>query len=181
MTYKHRLTTSGFPRSGNVFLNFALKELYFNEDVSEQSHMVLTLKENPHSFVPIRNPEDAIASWNLAQKDLPLGSNLDDDIKFYIRFHTYVLENIHTLNIMDFNKFSVDIEYIKNKVYSATQIEPIKNTTIEEIKSSILETGRVHNLPRDNKDELEIIKNKVIDHLQFGQCKDLYTNILLTQ
>ena len=181
MTYKHRLITSGFPRSGNVFLNFALKELYFKEDVYEQSHMVLTLKENPNSFVPIRNPEDAIASWNLAQKDLPLGSNLDDDIRFYIRFHTYVLENIHTLNIMDFNKFSVDIEYIKNKVYNAIQIDPIKNTTIEEIKNSILETGRVHNLPRDNKDELKIIKNKLVVHSQFDQCKDLYNNILLTQ
>ena len=181
MTYKHRLTTSGFPRSGNVFLNFALKELYFNEDVYEQSHMVLTLKENPNSFVPIRKPEDAIASWNLAQKDLPLGSNLDNDIKFYIRFHTYVLENINTLNVMDFDKFSVDIEYIKNKVYSAIEINPIKNVTIEEIKSSISETGRIYNLPRDNRDELDMVRNQVVAHSQFNQCKDLYNNILLTQ
>lgn len=167
------LIVAGYPRSGNTYLNQAIHLLYYpNQEYRNFSHTVKAIEKNSKVLVPVRNPIDAIASWHL----FPIESTINQDINFYIRFHKAVIENLNKITIMDFDNFTKSISYIKDKV-SRYNLSPVQEVTDYEIKSAMIENHMEINLPRNNKEELEAVKQQLVNTPGFDQCVELYNKL----
>lgn len=168
---KELLITSGFPRSGSTYLNQAINLLYYPEqEVNWNRHTVIAIEKANKIIVPFRNPLDAIASW----KNYPLESTLDQDIKFYIRFYKAVLDNLHKIVLMDFDYFTKDIDYIKDKVFKNFGIGTDNYVTDAQVKEAMLFNDKELNLPRNNKEELDAVKTELQGMAGFNECVELY-------
>lgn len=171
---KELLITSGFPRSGNTYINYALNLLYYpKEEVNWNRHTVLAIEQTNKIIVPFRNPIDAIASWH----KYPSDGHLDSDISFYIRFYSAVLNNLEKVIFMDFNYFIKDLNYIKNKVFTNFGIGAVAETTDAKIKEAMLVNGKEINLPRNNQEKLEAAKIALVEIPEFQNCLDLYAQL----
>lgn len=168
------LKVVSYPRSGSNYLNYALHLIYYPEKAINPSHYtVAQLELNSSSIVPFRNPLDAISSW----KNYPTQSELKKDIKFYIRFYNGILNNLNKIVLMDFDVFTKDVNYIKNTILKEFGISTDKNVVEYQIKKAMLLDGKEINLPRDNKNELDLIKEKLQKMPEFNECLSLYNAI----
>lgn len=168
------LVTSSFPRSGSVYLNQALNLLYYpNKTPNIQLHTVSSITKLDKVLVPFRNPIDAIASWNIFMDE----HTLEADVKFYIRFHSAVLDNLSKAVLMDFDYFTKDIEYIKDKVFKNFGIETNQYVTDSQVREAMLANGKDINLPRNNKEELALVKEQLQNTAGFDKCLELYTQL----
>ena len=173
---KELLITSGYPRSGNTYLNQALQLLYYPTDlVNRNFHSTVVIEKTQKIIVPFRNPVDAIASWY----KYPSNGILKEDIAYYIRFHSYVLENLHKIVLMNFDSFTQNIEYIKSQVSINYNIKTDISITNDEIKMAMLVNGKEINLPRNNKLELDLIKKNLKSMPEFQECVELYDRLKL--
>lgn len=165
---------SGYPRSGNTYLSFAFKLLYYPDlELYRHHHTVITISKFDRIFIPFRNPLDCIASWS----NYPISSKIEDDIKFYIRFHKAVLDNIYKVILMDFDYFTKDIDYIKNKVFNNFGIGTDNNVTDAQVKEEMIANSKEINLPRNNKEELDAVKAELQQIPEFAQCVELYERL----
>lgn len=175
---KNSLVITGFPRSGNNYLNYSFKSLYYlNDEPNQYFHLTSIIKSLDHVFVPFRNPEDSISSWNYFQ----LKTNIDADIRFYIRFHTEVFNNLKKITLMDFDRFTTSLEYTKQKVKNSIGLKTSEAPTVNDIKLSMIKDGKAKNLPSNNKEELEEIRNNLLDRPYFKECLALYNSLKATQ
>ena len=124
-------------------------------------------------MVPFRNPLDSIPSW----QKFPSGGCLEEDVKFYIRFYSAVLTNLHKIVLMDFESFTKDIEYIKNKVSKTFNLDSKQNITDFKIKEKMLMNGKNKNLPQNNQEELNIIKEQLTEEPLFIECVKLFNKL----
>lgn len=171
---RQQLITTGFPRSGNMYLNYALKELYFNEEkVNIPWHLTSVIQEMPKVLVPFRNPLDSIPSWYNYQKE----ALLENDIKFYIRFYSATLENLDKVVLMDFDYFTKDIEYIKDKVSKNFGIDTDRSVTDAQVKEAMLAGNKEINLPRNNQEELNAVKEQLANQPLFEKCVELFNEL----
>jgi hypothetical protein len=173
MSYKDKLITSGFPRSGNMFLNYALSEMYFpDEEPQNPEHFVYKLEQNDNVIIPLRSPADCIYSWHnfKIQKEI----SLDPDFIFYKRFNSYVLDNLNRHIVLDFNIFTKDLSYISNKI----GIDPINICTVDDVKNRMIKDNNQWNLPRDDYNFNKATKQEVLDNPLFEECMGIYNSIL---
>lgn len=172
------LRTTGYCRSGNTYLNYALKYLYYNTElVNLNWHTVAKLDAREKIIVPFRNPLDCISSWHLYPSSYPL----DADIRYYLRFHTAVLEKINKVVLMDFDLFTKDLQYIKIKVVENYGLSTDSPATIGQIKEYMIFDGKKLNLPRNNKAELDAIKLELGKMPEFQECLELYARLKVVQ
>jgi hypothetical protein len=166
------LKTTAFPRSGSTFLNASLKALYYPEETNINFHTVNVVDKYKKIIIPFRDPLDSISSWNI----FPFKEehNIEIDIKYYLRFFTNVMEKRDKVVFFDFSKFTVDLEYTKNKIYKNFNIQPVYSSTIKDIKASMLENKKDLYLPRDNSKELDKVKEILIKMPEFQACQDLH-------
>lgn len=168
------LRTTGYCRSGNTFLNYALKCLYYNEEsVNLNWHTVAKLDAREKIIVPFRNPLDCISSWHL----YPSSHSLDADIRYYLRFYTAVLEKTNKVVLMDFDYFTKDIEYVKDKVSKNFNIHTGSQITNDQVKEVMLNDSKSLNLPRNNKEELALVKEQLKNTTDFDKCLELYAQL----
>lgn len=166
--------TTGYPRSGNTYLNYSFRSLYYpEEDARLNNHDVGAMKVFDHLFIPFRNPLDCIASWHY----YPSNGELEADIRYYVRFTNAVLENLDKVTLMDFNKFTTNLDYIKDKVKNSLNIDPIANPTDSDIKLLMVDNEKTINLPVNNKEQLDAIKANLLEMTQFQECLDLYHSL----
>lgn len=171
---KDLLVTTGFPRSGNTYLNYSFRSLYYPEENPRLNfHSVSSMEKFDHLFIPFRNPVDCIGSWH----NYPSNGQLDADIKYYLRFYRAVLENLHKLTLMDFNKFTTSLDYIKDKVKNSLDIDPVADPTDSQIKLAMVDDEKTINLPLNNKAELDAIKASLIEIPEFQECLELYDTL----
>ncbi len=171
---KELLITSGFPRSGSTYLNQAINLLYYPEqEVNWNRHTVVAIENATTIMVPFRNPVDAIASWH----KYPSNGQLDADIKYYIRFYKAVLDNLNKVVLMDFDYFTKDIDYIKDKVFKNFSISTNRYVTDAEVKQEMLKNGKEINLPQNNQDELDAVKKRLTQEPLFEECVSLYNQV----
>jgi len=170
---KEILNTCAYPRSGQTFLNYALKHLYYTDEVNTNYHSVKSLLRLDKPIVSIRNPLDCIASWS----NYPSRGTLIDDIKFYIRFYSAVLENKNKLVIVKFEEFTVNGNYLVSRMKQEFDIDPINTWDLDAIKSSMLENGKDINLPVDNYDNINRLKQELQDMPEFQECVKLYATL----
>jgi hypothetical protein len=79
---------------------------------------------------------------------------------------------------MDFDLFIKDIDYIKNKVFANFNIDTNNQVTDFQIKKSIINKEKEINLPRNNKEELQVIKELISNTQGFDTCLELYNNLM---
>jgi len=175
---KELLVTSSFPRSGNTFLNYALRNIYYpNQNPNINYHTVVALSKFNKVIIPLRNPLDCISSWNY----YPSGHTLENDIKFYLRFFNAVFEADNVI-IADFDKFTINLEYIKQLVISNFGSILSHETSIDKIKTSMKSDNKLLNLPDDNRAEtINKIKEKLVDMPAFSNCLKLYNELITTK
>ena len=165
------LITSGFPRSGSTYLNQALQLLYYPlEGVNENRHSVIAIEKATKIMVPFRNPLDSIASWH----KYPSHGRLEEDISYYVRFYSYVLDNSHKAVLMDFDLFIQEVDYVKSKVLDNFGFVSEETVTDAQIKEAMIANNKDINLPRNNKDELNNVKSVLETMPTFKRCIDLY-------
>lgn len=171
---KELLITSGFPRSGSTYLNQAINLLYYPEqEVNWNRHTVVAIENATTIMVTFRNPVDAIASWH----KYPSFGQLDADIKYYIRFYKAVLDNLNKVVLMDFDCFTKDIDYIKDKIFKNFGIGTDNYVTDARVKEAMLANGKDINLPRNNKEELDAVKAELQQMSEFAECLELYERL----
>ena len=171
---KELLITSGFPRSGSTYLNQALNLLYYPEqEVNWNRHTVVAIEKANRIMVTFRNPADSIASW----QKYPSNGHLEEDVRFYIRFYSAVLDNLNKVVLMDFDYFTKDIEYIKDKVFKNFSIETNRYVTDAQVKEAMLANGKDINLPRNNKEELALVKEQLQNTAGFDKCLELHAQL----
>lgn len=175
---KKLLATSGYPRSGNVYLNKALQLFYFPEQpVYFQRHTVKSIDNSKSIIIPFRNPIDCISSFNYLNMQYGVVNDISVDIKFYIRFHSAVLNNLNKVILMDFDFFTKDIDYIKNKVFKNFGIKTDNYVIDAQVKEAMLANDKHINLPRNNKEELNTVKEQLVNQPLFDECINLYKQI----
>lgn len=171
---KELLITSGFPRSGSTYLNQALNLLYYPEqEVNWNRHTVVAIEKANKIMVTFRHPSDAIASWH----KYPSNGQLEEDIRFYVRFYSSVLDNLNKIVLMDFDYFTKNIDYIKDKIFKNFDIDTSRYVTDIQVKEAMLANGKEINLPRNNKEELVLVKNQLQNTTGFDKCLELYAQL----
>lgn len=171
---KSVLVTSGYPRSGNTYLNQALNLIYYpEEEVYINFHSTKAIQRAQKIIVPFRNPTDSISSWHI----WPSNEKLKLDVKFYIRFHSFVLDNLNKVVLMDFDYFTKDINYINNKVLKHFDIQTKCYVTDAQVKEAMVTNGKDINLPRNNKEELALVREQLQNTAGFDKCLELYAQL----
>lgn len=171
-----RIPTIAFPRSGNTFLNYALRLMYYPEDkLIMFYHTEKSVDKFDKFLVPLRNPLDAIASWSI-YSDLYKGST-EDHINFYIRLNTKILNNKHKSVVLDFERFTQDLSYLEDTIKNNFGYSVKSKTSIEEIKSLIKDELGDNWTPRDNKTELSKAKEIIESNKLYVKALNLYDNI----
>ena len=171
---KELLITSGFPRSGSTYLNQSINLLYYpDQEVNWNRHTVAAIEKANRIMVTFRNPADSIASW----QKYPSNGHLEEDVRFYIRFYSAVLDNLNKVVLMDFDYFTKDIDYIKDKVFKNFGIETNRYVTDSQVREAMLANGKDINLPRNNKEELALVKEQLQNTAGFDRCLELYAQL----
>lgn len=171
---KESLKSCGFPRSGNTYLNQALNLLYYpTEEVNLNKHTVVAIKKATRILVTFRNPIDSIASWH----NYPSDGHLKKDVEFYLRFYCAVLENLNKIVLMDFETFTKNIDYIKNQVFNNFGFVTNSNATDYDIKYAMIKNNKKINLPRNNQEELMLIKEELKTMSNFEECLQIHENL----
>ncbi len=171
---KELLITSGFPRSGSTYLNQALNLLYYPEqEVNYNRHTVVAIEKSEKIMVTFRHPLNSIASW----QKYPSGAELKADISFYIRFYSHMLNSLHKIVPMDFDQFTTSINYIEEKVRNNFNVESILQVTDLQVKEAMLNNDKEINLPRNNKEELQVVKDLLVTMPRFNECINLHAQL----
>jgi hypothetical protein len=102
---------------------------------------------------------------------------LEADIKYYVRFYSYVLDNLDKVVLMDFDNFTQDIEYIKSQVSDNYNLTTDALVTNDEVKTAMLVNGKEINLPRNNKEELDAVKLILENTSKFDECIEIYARL----
>lgn len=174
---KDKLKVLGFPRSGNTFLNYSLHKMYYpDEEVNLVDHNFLKLYHIDLCIVPIRNPIDSIASSNGFRKNFPNYTPMEY-INNYLRFHRFLLNRKDRIRVFEFNNFTKDLQYIKNGVFDIFGITTNIETSIEDIKNSMISEEKIDYLPRNNKLELETLKDEIRSIEKINDCMDAYEKL----
>lgn len=164
----------GFPRNGNTFLIYAINKIYAYPEIQITKHTVKAIEKADQAVIPLRHPIGCLTSGYDEWFDL---ETLKACVKYYIRFTKGVLNNKTKLTILDFDRFTVDLEYIKSEIKKDYGIDPVNNPSIYEIKENMLENGRDWNLPKDNYANRDIAKESLLQLSEYEECLELYNQL----
>jgi hypothetical protein len=178
----NNVVVSGYPRSGNTFLNCSIALMYGIEE-PKYNHTVKALEHFEKMLTPYRNPVDCISSWsylqqtNLKSNDQVLPETIDSDINYYIRFGEKSLEVKKKITFLDFDIFTKDLAYIEEAVAKTFSLKKVRTVSLDEVKEYMLTTSRSNNLPQNNKVALDNLKSKVSLNPTIDRCFEIYQEI----
>jgi hypothetical protein len=173
---------SGYPRSGNTFLNCAISLMYAIDE-PRYNHTVKALEHFEKILTPYRNPVDCISSWsylqqtNLKRNDQVLSETIDSDITYYIRFGEKSLEVKKKITFLNFDIFTKDLAYIEEAVAKTFGLKKVRTASLDEVKEYMLTTSRSNNLPQNNRVALDALKLKVSSNPSIDRCLEIYQEI----
>jgi hypothetical protein len=171
------LTISGYPRSGNTFINHAFFKMYDFAHINFNRHTVKSIAEREHTFVPFRHPLEAISSWHIYQQVHFLDEMfIENDIKFYNRFHEEALAMKDKITFLDFDLFKNNTKYLEDKVYNLYGVSAIPVES-HEVKEFMAHRRLTLNIPRnDGETKQEVMSFVEIQDL-YKRSLDLYDQI----
>lgn len=186
---KDLLRTCGAPRNGNSYINQCLNLLYYtDEDVSLNFHNTDEFLSRKMTICPYRNPLDACSSDYLELPDLQISGQVvlsgtsskdfsDTAINEYIVFYQIVLENEDKICLLDFDRFTTDIQYVKDRIYKYFNLKSNILVTDKNIKDELIKNLKFKNLPRDNKEENEKAKKEILNNKNFKKATEIYDKL----
>jgi hypothetical protein len=147
---------SGFPRSGNSYLNNLLT-VAFPGNVTLFNHNEDRL-DLVNTVVPIRNPYECIPSLSVFSE----GQDLKKIEQRYLTFHKKVLKNIDNLIIVDFQELIEKPLDIVKKISNEFKLSP-KKVNLEKLnKNSSTKKYFKHN--NDIMEECFILYKEIFEH-----------------
>jgi hypothetical protein len=171
------LVTSGFPRSGNTFVNYAFKKIFDLEMVNTNRHTIVAIQNREHTFVPFRHPLECISSWHLYQEEFLADPRLlENDFKYYLRFHSGLKPLSEKITLLDFDLFKEDLQYLLTKVTDRYEVTPLE-VTIGEIKTSMIESNKDINLPRGTQAQKQEIQEWMQELDVYQECVSVYDSL----
>ena len=179
-----QVLVNGYPRSGNTFLEFALKTFYGNNTRLFRSHSTVDIESNLDKkiFVVIRTPLQSIASWNHFRLQLKIHSEesltLDADFNYYLRYYNFIEKHFEQVTLMDFAKFSKDSTYITNKVQQKFNKKPSITLDIESLQKGMILKGGANFLPRKPSTTRQQIEDEVLGHPLYKEVLDLHDHLI---
>jgi hypothetical protein len=175
----------GYPRSGNTFLAFAFEKFYENKiKNSPRYHSTIDIKLNfnKNICVVIRDPIKCIASWNnfRTEQKVHLGKNLtlDADFNYYLRYYNFVEKNLDKVELMNFEKFSKDSNYIVNKIEKRFNIKPFITLDSESLKKELMNSGGKDFLPKELSINRQKTEEMAFNHSLYKDAKNLYDYLI---
>ena len=115
------IISTGFPRSGNHFLNNLLRMSFPGKIKNEVTHKIETL-EIPNCIVPVRTPYESVPSWSTFCNE----KDLEGIARWYLRFNKKILKNIDNLIVIDFVKLINEPISIVNDISHSLDLIPQK-------------------------------------------------------
>jgi hypothetical protein len=171
------LTISGYPRSGNTFINHAFFKMYDFAHINFNRHTVKSIEEREHTFVPFRHPLEAISSWHIYQQVHFLDIRfIENDIKFYNRFHQEALKMKDKITFLDFDLFKNNIKYLEDKVFNLYNVSAIPVKAYE-IKDFMAHRRLMLNIPRNDGETKQEVMSFVEKQELYKISLDLYNHI----
>jgi hypothetical protein len=171
------LTISGYPRSGNTFINHAFFKMYDFAHINFNRHTVKSIAERDHTFVPFRHPLEAISSWHIYQQVNFLDIRfIENDIKFYNRFHKAALEMKDKITFLNFDLFKNNIKYLEDRVYNLYGVSSIP-VEANEIKDFMAHRRLALNIPRNDGETKQEVMSLIEKQELYKKSLDLYNNI----
>lgn len=164
----------GFPRNGNTFLIYSINKIYVYPEIQRTRHTVKAIEKADKAVVPLRYPAECLTSGFDNGFDI---ETLKAYVKYYIRFTKSVLDNKNKLTILEFDKFTVNLDYIKSEIKKNYNIDPVNNPSIDEIKENMIENGRDWNLPKDSYTNRDIAKESLLQLPEYEECLELYNQL----
>lgn len=166
---------AGFPRSGNTFLLYSLKEMYPDYTFVSHDHTTISIKKYSGVYPiisPIRNPIDSISSLNYftkwmkedfgAQKNI---SSIEEDTQYYIRYYKNLFEYKEHILFLDFEIFKNNLKYVSNEIKNKYSIDSYRITDVENVKEKMSKDDpNLKNLPNKNVLKIEELKSKVLEN-----------------
>lgn len=155
--------------------------MYKDKTVPVYIHTVTEVNRNIENnnivCLTFRNPLDSVASWYHYRHNYlthKIKNTIEDDLKFWFRFNSNALKNKDNLTFMNFHKFSNNLIYIKNVIKNMHNIDPTHTYTVDEMKEIVIKNDDEVNLPRGNKEELDIIKKKILALPLYKKAVELF-------
>jgi hypothetical protein len=178
---KNKLITVGYPRSGNTFLSYALRAMYFpSEEINKNIHSPIELLNfnRELTIMPFRNPVDSIASWvnhgrnNMGDRN---NSNLsiDSAIILYESMTRSAAASIERVVLFDFVEFTKNLSYIKNKIETYFNIISEVTLTIQDIIDEMVGLNKTFYIP--NETILDEIKEQVLESERYSSVLEAYS------
>lgn len=181
---RDKLATIGYPRSGNTFLAYALRAMYFSdEEINKNIHSSPELYNANRQLiiVPFRNPADSISSWfNHGRNNMGDKNNsyltIENVVLSYEAMMKTALLNIEKIVLFDFAEFTQSLDYIKNKVETYFDITSDVNLAAQDIVDEMTTAGKTLHIP--NEIILDDVKEQVIDNEFYARIVDSYNLIV---
>ena len=174
------MIVSGFPRTGQTFFCHAL-HLMYNVNLQSAKHTVKGVERNillnKKSIITFRHPIDSIASWHQMNKS----KDLLQDIKFWNRYYSFVINNMDNLILANFNRFTKSLSYIENIIYANFNELPKCKVDDKMIKNHILTfSSEKYHLPSKTRErELDKIRKLLAETPETNDLVSLYKKMLI--
>jgi hypothetical protein len=189
------LYIDGFPRSGNSYAVYFLKNFYPNLDFSHHLHTIagikIAIKKGLNPIILIRNPIDTVASHSIMKSYYSKGSLSDNSLivnisETYINYYQFVYNNLEKLTILPFTKIrnleALAVFFINNisnidKRYSVDELDAFHEKFIKMQSAKPSDRTSMPNDERNSKKEL--VKERILKLESYKKANSLYLKIVL--
>jgi hypothetical protein len=194
-TNSTKIFIAGFPRSGNTYATFLLRNIFQDFEFSHHFHTTGAIKVALSQKIPVlvlvRDPKNTITSFYLkllALQNQKFDGVIDEKllrtiIRFYILFHKDLLKLSSKIKIMLFNDLIANPIGFLSTVKNSTNF----NISQEVIVSKFEEVQRKDfgakdalgsSLPNETKENYKsLLLQKLIVLDGFAECEDLFSKI----
>ena len=176
---KNIIYVTGYGRSGNTFLQIALEKMYNKIIVSDHNHTSLYFV-NRLGFqivMPIRNPLDAVASFYTFQTYNKIETTLDKCLNHYIEYFTQVNKHKNKLCLLDFDKMTKNIEYVKNEIKRKYSLESNNNIDLKQIEREMIAYYPMFFYKRTKAKTTEQTKQEILTSRNYVEAVNIWKNL----
>jgi hypothetical protein len=151
-----RICIDGFPRSGNIFTQEVLRNVFPQAFVTHFTHSVTVLTEE--HFVLIRDPNVSISSFMSVFQE----SDKDASERWWLRFHKTVLEKTNAERWIYFEDLTQDTKKTMEHIGNIVGLKPSETDYSKLHKNAASKPYEVHSFPAAKKfyEELKGIRSE---------------------
>jgi len=181
----------GFPRSANTYSRYLAVGLFPNHRFSTHIHTVASIRCALKYGVPmvaiVRDPDSCVISLSQKAHRPPEDSSyIKQNLKDYLHYHSFLLQNVLDLEVVDFRELVKEPECFLRKVSQVLGLEwqPEYADRIREIEEGF-RARESHKDPMgsslpntDREKQKEQYREAVREFSEYGFAKDCYQKLI---